>query len=170
MYNVLSFQVIPRDMLSLFTADEFSLLINGVTKLDVQDWKKHAVVSCCYCLLWPCTKQTTIDRSQLVTLSWTYYLLSTNLLPKKKHFDLVCRVFRYKESHLQDYQIFWQLVPHVTFCLMPPFLCSTRHARWNMTSFSGSGILCRSWRRKRKLCWWSFPQVHLVFLLVVLLL
>lgn len=51
MYNVLSFQVIPRDFLSLFTADEFSLLINGVTKLDVQDWKKHTVVSCCnyYC-------------------------------------------------------------------------------------------------------------------------
>ena len=51
MYNVLSFQVISRDFLSLFTADEFSLLINGVTKLDVHDWKKHTVVSCCYYVL-----------------------------------------------------------------------------------------------------------------------
>ncbi|XP_078351971.1 uncharacterized protein LOC144636654 isoform X2 [Oculina patagonica] len=36
-------EVIPRDLLSLFTADEFSLLIGGVSKLDVNDWKKHTV-------------------------------------------------------------------------------------------------------------------------------
>lgn len=43
--HVLSFQVIPREFLSLFTADEFSLLINGVAKLDVGDWKKHTEVN-----------------------------------------------------------------------------------------------------------------------------
>ena len=40
----MSLKVIPREFLSLFTADEFSLLIGGVTKLDVEDWKKHTVV------------------------------------------------------------------------------------------------------------------------------
>ncbi|KAJ7358902.1 hypothetical protein OS493_020740 [Desmophyllum pertusum] len=40
-------EVIPREFLSLFTADEFSLLIGGVTKLDVEDWKKHTVYNGC---------------------------------------------------------------------------------------------------------------------------
>lgn len=34
-------EVIPRELLSLFTADEFSLLIGGVTKIDVSDWKSN---------------------------------------------------------------------------------------------------------------------------------
>lgn len=40
-------EVIPREFLSLFTADEFSLLINGVAKLDVGDWKKHTEYKQC---------------------------------------------------------------------------------------------------------------------------
>ncbi|XP_044163315.1 E3 ubiquitin-protein ligase HACE1-like [Acropora millepora] len=34
-------EVIPRELLSLFTADEFSLLIGGVAKIDVSDWKSN---------------------------------------------------------------------------------------------------------------------------------
>ena len=35
------FEVIPKSLFSLFTADEFSLLINGIGKIDVEDWKKN---------------------------------------------------------------------------------------------------------------------------------
>lgn len=42
------FKVIPRELLSLFTADEFSLLMNGVTKIDVNDWKENTEVSNIY--------------------------------------------------------------------------------------------------------------------------
>ncbi|KAK3749478.1 hypothetical protein QZH41_013460, partial [Actinostola sp. cb2023] len=38
-------EVIPRDLLSFFTADEFSLLLNGVTKIDVEDWKQNTLSS-----------------------------------------------------------------------------------------------------------------------------
>jgi hypothetical protein len=37
-------QVIPRELLSFFTADEFSLLMNGVSKIDVNDWKENTQV------------------------------------------------------------------------------------------------------------------------------
>ena len=35
------FEVIPKSLFSLFTADEFSLLINGIGKIDVKDWQKN---------------------------------------------------------------------------------------------------------------------------------
>ena len=38
------FQIIAKELFSLFTADEFSLLINGVDKIDVADWRKNTVV------------------------------------------------------------------------------------------------------------------------------
>ncbi|XP_047132112.1 uncharacterized protein LOC101238367 isoform X2 [Hydra vulgaris] len=37
------FSHIPADVISIFNVDEFSLLLNGVTKIDVQDWKKHTL-------------------------------------------------------------------------------------------------------------------------------
>lgn len=46
------FKVIPRELLSLFTADEFSLVIGGVSKIDVDDWKKNTKVIHCGFLLW----------------------------------------------------------------------------------------------------------------------
>ena len=38
-------QVIPRNLLALFTADEFSLLMNGVCSIDVEDWKSNTQVT-----------------------------------------------------------------------------------------------------------------------------
>lgn len=38
-------QVIPMSLFRLFTADEFSLLINGIGKISVEDWRKNTLVS-----------------------------------------------------------------------------------------------------------------------------
>jgi len=35
------YDVIRPEVISIFNADEFSLLLNGVTKIDVEDWKKN---------------------------------------------------------------------------------------------------------------------------------
>ncbi|EDO34791.1 predicted protein [Nematostella vectensis] len=40
-------EVVPQDLLSFFTADEFSLLINGVSKIDVQDWRANTLYRGC---------------------------------------------------------------------------------------------------------------------------
>lgn len=52
LFFFLFFKVIPRELLSLFTADEFSLVIGGVAKIDVDDWKKNTKVIHCGLLLW----------------------------------------------------------------------------------------------------------------------
>ena len=37
-------QVINAEMMSLFNADEFSLLLNGVSTINVDDWMKNTTV------------------------------------------------------------------------------------------------------------------------------
>lgn len=39
------FQELNQDLVSVFTPDEFSLLMNGVQNIDVEDWKDNTKVT-----------------------------------------------------------------------------------------------------------------------------